>query len=255
MIQSQRERLNRRLTEFFHHELDRRYKREHLSEILELERQGILEAVPETQLSRIKEFFKRVMYPVGEERQARDRGVETVERILGSTSSLISLLPRLPGIVLRHGGRLPAIASAGLTVVSAYRLARRMEEKVLQRLEELCEAEGAACFGEEGPPDELLRRAYGSLSETDTGRMLERTEKVVRLGMDERLMKATIEIVEIVHKSREDPEEQDALEYVSSVLDEVRSLAVEYSREQVERILRLSEITEAKYFEALREEA
>ncbi|MFP4407108.1 MAG: hypothetical protein ACOC47_07590 [Alkalispirochaetaceae bacterium] len=250
-----RETLHHHLTAFFHDELDRRYRQERLREIPGLREEELLQAVPEEQLIRIKEFFKRVMYPIGEERQARDRGVETVERILGSTSSLISLLPRLPAILVRHGGRLPAIASAGLTVVSTYRLARRMEEKVLTRLEELCETEAAACFGEEGPPEELLRRAYGSLTEADTGRMLERTEKVVRLGMDERLMESTIDIVEIVQRSREDPEEQDALKYVSSVLNEVRSLAEEYSREQVERILRISEITEGEYFEALREEA
>lgn len=243
------------LTRFFHEELDRRYAREHLRQIPELAEDGLLEEVPEAQLNHIKEFFKRVMYPVGEEREARDRGVETVEQILGSTSSIVSLLPQLPRVLLRHGGRLPAIASAGLTVVSAYRLARRIEEKVLDELQELCELKDAVCESDESLPYDLLRRAYGTLSEEETDKMLERTEKVVRLGMDKRLMEATIELVEIVRESREDPEEQDALGYVRSVLREVRGLAEEYSREQVERILRLSEITEASYFDTLREEA
>lgn len=255
MNQFRRSALADMLTRFFHEELDRRYARERLEGIPEITEEGLLREVPEPQLHRIKEFFKRVMYPVGEEREARDRGVETVETMLGSTSSIVSLLPQLPRVLMRHGGRLPAIASAGLTVVAAYRLARRNEEKVLEELQELCETEDGACESEKSLPYTLLRRAYGALSKEETERMLRRTKQVVRLGMDKRLMEATIDIVEIVRESREDPEEQDALAYVGSVLREVRSLSEEYSSEQVERILRLSEITEATYFDALREEA
>jgi hypothetical protein len=254
MRETRRHQLSHALTEFFHRELDRRYARESLEGIPELRQEGVLQAVQQERIDEIKEFFKRVMYPLGEEREARDRGVETVASILSNTSSLISLLPQLPTIILRHGGRLPAIASAGLTVVTAYRLARHTEEKVLRSLEQLCEEEDACEEGEE-VPYAFLRKAYGSLSREETHRTLEQTEKVVRLGMDKRLMEATIEIVEIVRKSREDPQEEDALGYVSSVLREVRSLAERYSRDEVEEILRLSEITEDNYFGALREEA
>jgi hypothetical protein len=244
-----------RLARFFHDELDNRYRPEQLREIDELRTEGLLEAIPEEQLSRIKEFFKRVMYPVGEEREARDRGVETVEEILNSTSSLISLLPKLPGILFRHGGRLPAIASAGLTVVSTYRLARHTEEEVLRELLRLCEEKGISPAKGDEIPYSLFRRAYGTLDEKETRKILSRTEEVVRLGMDKGLMSATIEIVDLVRKTREDPEEQDALEYLLSVLQEVHDLSEEFSREEVERILRLSEITEAEYFDTLREEA
>lgn len=250
-----REKAKHRLAEFFHHELDRRYTREQLGRIDALREESLLDQVPEAQLQRIKEFFKRVMYPVGEEREARDRGVETVEEILSSTSSLISLLPKLPGFLLRHWSRLPKIASAGLTVVSAYRLARHSEERVLRELLRLCEEEGVSPAEGDEIPYSLLRRAYGTLEEQETEKMLSRTEEVVSLGMNKPLMSSTIEIVELVRETREDPEEQDALAYVLSVLQEVHDLSEEFSREEVERILRLSEITESNYFETLREEA
>lgn len=245
------EKLREELGRFFHEELDRRYSREFLRELPPLRERSLLDRVPQERIDRVKEFFKRVMYPVGPEREARDSGVETLEELLQNTSSLLSVLPQLPGILLRHGIHLPAVTGAGLHVVSSYRRARQLENKVLERLRELLAEEDVS---ETAVPEELLRKAYAVLSEEETRRMLEETEKIVRLGMDRPLMRSTIDIVHRVRESRRNPREKHALEYVLSVLDEVRGLSENYNREEVHRILEISEITEAWYFESLRAE-
>lgn len=236
---------------FFHRELERRYHRSYLANIDELRETGLLDAVPQEQIDNVKEFFKRVMYPVGPAREERDRGVETVEKLLKSTSSLISILPQIPGILLRHGLHLPAITGAGLHVVAAYQRARQLERKVLQRLLELIDEEDGSRLEVD---EDTLRRAYAVLTRDETGTMLEETERIVRLGMDESLMRSTIDIVERVRESRDSREEQDALGYVLSVLEEVRNLSDAYSRRQIQKLLHLSEIIEAHYFDRLRVE-
>ena len=244
--------LREELGHFFHRELDRRYEDSYLEQIPEVAEAGLFKTVPREQIERIKAFFKQVMYPVGSAREERDRGVETVAALLESTSSLISLLPQLPTIVLRHDIRIPAITGAGLHVVASYRRARHLEEKVLHRLQELCEEEEIDPAQDAEVPPPLFREAYGSLEERETDKMLDDIKRIVRLGMRESLISSTIDIVSRVEDSRKSREEQDALSYVRSVLEEVRGLSRAYTEAQVKEVLRLSEMTERYYFEQLR---
>lgn len=233
---------------FFHRELDRRYEEQYIEEIDDIRRQGLHEEIPRSHIEEIKDFFRRVLYPVGEERRYRDKAVETVSSIMGSAASILSLLPKMPGLLLRHGGRLPAISNAGLQVISGYSRAARLEEHVLESLVEIAEEEGISLTDGSPIPDSLYRRAYGSLDIEETKAMLEQTEQIVRLGMDRRLVAATIDIVEAVKTTRRDPDEQGALEYVDSILEEVYKLADQFSDQDVERIIRLTQIVEFHYF-------
>lgn len=239
---------------FFHRELDRRYSPEYLERIPEVRETGLLAVLDASMIEHLKGFFKRVMYPSGEHRELRDRGMETVASILGSAGSLIALLPQLPGMLVRHGARLPEVSRAALELISAYRLSNRLERKTVDVLAELCDAEGIDVEAGDEIPEHLLRRAYATLSEEDTRRMVERTETVARLGMKRQLMYSTREITRKVKETRTDPGEREALDYVISVLGEIHDLAGAYSREQIESIVHLSVATEHYYFAELRGE-
>ncbi len=241
-------RLRHELGLFFHRELDARYDPDYLQAIPEVSSRKLLDAVRPHQLDRLKRFFTHVMYPVGPRRERQDRHIETSESVLTSTSAIIHALPRLPGLVLRHGAHLSSVSRAGREVISAYRSARDMEDKVLDVLKHLCEQEGVETGGGSDIPEELLRRAYGSLDEDEIEHMIAHTEKTARLGSDRRLINATVDTVAAIRAGRSDPEEAAALEYVQSVVEDVRGISEEFSAEQIDRILELSGITERHYF-------
>ncbi len=224
-------RLREELVVFFHRELGRRYSLEYLHRIPELHQANVLDDVPEDSLEHIKEFFKRVMYPRGEDRERRDAGMETVASIVDSTSSLIALLP----------------------LISGYRLSNRLEHKTLKTLRDLCEEESIDVDAGEEIPERLFRAAYARSSEQDTQRMVKHTGHIVELGMKQGLMKAARDIAETVKETRSDPQEREALDYVISVLGEIYELARSFSKAEIRAIVRMCEITESVYFQRLRQ--
>ncbi len=243
--------LRHELGRFFHRELEARYDLGYLRRIPEVASRDLLDEIRPRQLDRLKTFFKHVMYPVGRQREHQDRHIETSESVLTSTSAIIHALPRLPGLVMRHGARLSSVSRAGRDVVSAYRWARRMEDRVLSIVTRLCErSDGEGC-DETGVPEELFRRAYGRLDDEEIEQMIAHTQRTARLGADRRLIDATVDTVAAIRSGRTDPDETEALEYVQSVVEDVRGISEEFTREQIHRILELSYLTERHYFGSL----
>lgn len=240
------------LVQFFHREVDRRYSSDYLKEVPDVRTEKIRPLVETGKIERIKEFFKRVMYPTGEQRQLRDAGMETVASIMGSASSLFGLLPRLVGVLFGHATKIPEVSAAAMELVSAYRLANTLEQRTLDALNDMCAENDVDPDAGDEIPDELIRRAYASISDHEIRKMVRRTRTIVRLGMKRDLMQATRDIAEKVELTRERADERRALEYIISVLDEVLELAPAFSKRDRETIVRLSEQVETHYFAELR---
>jgi hypothetical protein len=203
-------------------------------------------------IQRIKEFFKRVMYPAGERRELRDAGMETVASIIGSPGSLLGLLPHLAGVLVAHTTKIPEVSAAAMELVHAYRFADTLEQHILGVLEEICRENGVDPGAGEEIPDEFFRRAYASISDEDIRRMVRRTRRIVRLGMKRDLMKATRDITEKVKTTRSSADERQALGYIVSELDEILEIAPTFSAHDRETIVRISEQVETRYFAELR---
>jgi len=244
--------LRNALVEFFHREIDRRYSYEYLKDMPDVRIDEVLPLLETGKLQRIKDFFKRVMYPAGPDRELRDAGMETVASIIGSASSLLGLLPRLAGVLVAHTMKIPEISAAAMELVSAYRLANTLEQRILEMLEEICEENGVDPGAGDEIPEEFLRRAYASISDEEIRQMVRRTRTIVRLGMKQDLMKATRDITEKVMNTRASADERRALAYIVSELDEVLELAPTFSKRDREAIVRLSEHVERHYFAELR---
>ena len=244
-------RLRGEVVRFFHRELGTRYDPDYLRRIPEVTSRDLLDSVSPRHLDRLKTFFMRVMYPAGPRRERQDRHVRTSESVLTSTSAIIHALPRLPRLVFRHGAHLSSVSRAGRAVIAAYRSARDMEDKVVDVLARLCEQDAVEVDDDSVVPEDLLRRAYGSLDDADIEQMITHTERTARLGADTRLIDATIDTVAAIRAGRSDPDEAAALEYVQSVVEDVRGISEEFSAEQIEHILELSRITERHYFRNL----
>jgi hypothetical protein len=246
------EKLRNTLVEFFHREIDRRYSYEYLKEMSDVRADEVGPLLETGKLQRIKDFFKRVMYPAGKDRELRDAGMETVASIIGSASSLLGLLPRLAGVLVAHTMKIPEISAAAMELVSAYRLANALERRTLNALEEICAENGVDPGAADEIPDEFLRHAYASISDEEIRQMVRRTGTIVRLGMKQDLMKATRDITEKVMNTRASADERRALAYIVSELDEVLELAPTFSKHDRETIVRLSEHVERNYFAELR---
>ncbi len=253
--QETEDRLRHELGLFFHRQLDLRYDMAYLRDLPDVNARGLLEHVNQEHLDSVKTFFKQVMYPVGRERKHQERHMERVVAILSSASSVVSMLPGLPGIIFRHGTRLAGVSMAGLQVVSAYQNARKQERRVLTALVDICEEEyGYITVPEvDQIPDVFFRRAYASITAEDLRRTIRSTEKTVQLGSDSRLMVATIDVVEALRDRVDDPADAAALEYVRSVAEDVQSLSQQFSQHHIDRILELSRLVEHHYFDSLRE--
>jgi hypothetical protein len=244
--------LRKALVEFFHREIDRRYTYDYLEEVPDVRMEEVRPLLETGKLQRIKEFFKSVMYPAGERRELRDAGMETVASIIGSPASLLGLLPHLAGVLVAHTTRIPEISAAAMELVSAYRLANTLEQRILEALEELCAENGVDPGAGAEIPDEFFRRAYASISDEEIRRMVRRTRTIVRLGMKRDLMKATRDITEKVKTTRSSADERRALGYIVSELDEILDLAPTFSKLNRETIVRISEHVETRYFAELR---
>ncbi len=244
--------LRQALGRFFHREVDRRYDPERMEGLPEVAERGLLDGVSEEDLERVKTFFKRVMYPVGGERRHQERHMEAVTEILSSSSSVISMLPRLPGLIMRHGTRIAGVSRAGLQVITAYQRARKVEERVIDAAFELDDDDLEEAGENDDPPDELFRRAYACVEEHEIREMVRLTDKIVRLGADRRLMAATLEVVESLRDQCDDPSDAAALDYVRSVALDVQELSRQFSRGEIDQILELAGAVELHYFRRLR---
>lgn len=249
--QETEDRLRYEIGLFFHRELDVRYDTEYLRSIPEIRSRGLLDLVHEDDLSRVKSFFKRVMYPVGSERKHQDRHMERVILILNSWSSIISILPSLPALFLRYGVQMGNISVAGLQVISAYQQARKQEEEVLAALIEIRKTEYDRIDDPAEIPDQTLRRAFAAITDREIRTMIRFTEKIVRLGADEKLTAATGDIIRALRDRVDDRSEAAALDYVRLVTEEVRNLSQQFSRRRIENVLELSRIVEYHYFRNL----
>lgn len=246
------EELRDALIRFFHREIDRRYTYEYLKELPDFRTEEVRPLLEAGKIQRIKEFFKRVMYPAGERRELRDAGMETVASIIGSPTSLLGLLPHLAGVLVAHTTKVPEVSAAAMELVSAYRLANTLERRILEVLKEICAENGVDPGAGDDIPDAFFRRAYASISDDEVRKMVRRTRTIVRLGMKRDLMKATRDITEKVKTTRSSADEREALGYIVSELDEILELAPTFSRHDRETIVRISEHVETRYFAELR---
>ncbi|MFO7848613.1 MAG: hypothetical protein R6V67_01525 [Spirochaetia bacterium] len=152
--------LYQKIIRYFREELEQRYRIEHLQEIPSIDKENLLEGVSQENIDRVKDFFGEVLYPTGEERHKRDKSVEKVVAMLNNSARLMTLLPKLPGIVFKHGGALVTAGRAGSAVLSAYRFSSKIEWEAAGRLEEICGEEGVQIDDSASIPPELFRRAF-----------------------------------------------------------------------------------------------
>ncbi len=244
--------LRERVAGFFRQEVDNRYRIERLRAHDKIERKDLLEGIDEEDIDRLKGFYKRIIYPVGEERVRRDRNIEKVASIFSDFTTIPMAFSKLVGIVFRHGATLPAAAKTGMIVIKGYRLALRIENRVVETVKELRDEENIDTDDPERIPDELIRRAYTSVPEDETDRMIDRLESIVRLGVQQKILDATRDVLKAVRPTREESGEREGIDYLVGVLDEVVDLASSYQRTTINQLVRIAFLVESGYFEELR---
>jgi hypothetical protein len=236
---------------FYQAEIDRRYTLEYLRTVPAITEDGLLDTVGQNDLETFKEFFKRVLYPSGEERARRDEAVEAVTGLLNDKSRVMGLLPKAPKLLLKHGPALATARQAGLELLGGYRSASRMEDELLAEVERTAREAGYDLRDSRRIPNSVFRTAFAAIPRSIKEDVAKRVHKLSTLAIRDHVVRATRDVLSELHAAVATDDEAWALEYAMSVLDEVRELARAYDREQVKRFLRVAELLEAHYLDEM----
>lgn len=243
--------LHNRVITFFREELDRRYDLEHLQEIPSIAQEGLLEGLTQEMIDRVKTFFREVLYPEGEERHKRDKSIEQVVALLNNKARLMSLLPSLPGMVFRYGAALVSAAQAGSEVLSAYRFSSKIEDKAIENMEEICEEKGVQIDDSAPLPSDLFRLAFSRIPRNWPEEMMSHLIELTKLGMHRGTVDATKDVLSRLRKTLHSEEERQAIDHALWVLERLEEEVRHHSRAMLERLLRISELSENQYLDDL----
>ena len=247
---------------FFHQEIDARYRLAQLHEKSELQQEQVLEGITQEDLDTIKHFFRKVMYPPLDERERRDHSLRTLSGMLTDPSNLVSFFPSVPRIALKYGFLFPEAVKAGRDVLHAYHISTELEDRLVETLRERIQREGrpgdpdaAQEANESWPPlrsDEVCS-AYAALPMKKARSLVTQVRHVVEHGKRRKLMDATSDILADLKKSTANQDRIAAVDYVIQVIQEVRGLADHYGNDKIDRLLRIAQIVENDYLDALSE--
>jgi hypothetical protein len=85
----------------------------------------------------------------------------------------------------------------------------------------------------------------------DAEKMTDHLRRLTRLGMQRGTIAATQEVLSEIQKSISSKDEKEALSYALWVLDRLDAQVRAHSRELMERLLRIAELTERRYLEEI----
>lgn len=243
--------LQQKIIRFFREQLERRYRIEHLQEIPSVNRENLLEGINQEDIDRVKDFFGEVLYPTGEDRHKRDKSIEKVMAILNNSARLMMLLPKLPGIVFKHGGSLVTAGRAGSSVLSAYRFSAKIEWEAACKLEKICEEEEVQIDDSAAIPQALYRRAFSRVPREWPEKMMSHVLELTELGMHRGTVDATKDVLSAIRKTLSSKEEREAIDHALWVLERLEIEVRHHSREMMERLLKIAQLAEDYYIEEL----
>ena len=102
-----------------------------------------------------------------------------------------------------------------------------------------------------GIATETFRRAFALVPMRDAEKMMDHLRRLTRLGMQRGTIAATQEVLSEIQKSISSKDEKEALSYALWVLDRLDAQVQAHSRELMERLLRIAELTERRYLEEI----
>jgi hypothetical protein len=236
---------------FLRDEVDRRYRLEYMQQIPALTEEEFLEGITEEMVDRVKNFFRDVLYPIGEDRKRRDEHVDRVTSMLNNPGRLMELLPRVPFFILRHGSSLVTATRAGLKVISTHRLSVRIEQEVTEHLYDVCREEELEIDEQRDIPKEVFQEALTRVPKRQAEHMVDHLKKITRLAMQPTIILASKELFHEIRKSLHTEDEQEAIDYALWVMDQLEIQVRDYDKELMKRLLTIAEVTEQHYLEEL----
>lgn len=231
--------------------MEARYRMERLRENEQIQREGLLDEISAEDVRRIQLFFQHTLYPDVEERERRDESFDRLASILRNPANLISMIPALPRIMLKFGANFGKAMRTGLDVVSAYRLATRLERNMVEYLVRRFDREGLQVGEDTELSSEMFRDAYTDAPYADGRRMVGLLRSIVDAAKDGELVREARDILGEVQRSLDDPAEVEAVRYIDSVLDEVERIAEDFTDQQMDHMARIAEIVEIQYMDEM----
>jgi len=240
------------LVETFHTDLQDRYERERLESMEEITTDGLLRGISQDDIAVMRAFFRDILYPTLDEREQRDRNLDTIGRMLGNPGTVVSMLPSLPALALKHGPLIPAAIRTGRQIVQTYGLANELEDEMVENAMELCRQRGVTREDWDEIGYDVYRHAYRGVPREKSRELVRRGEEIVRAGIDRDLDTAMAQVLERLRETVSSRQQTAAIDYVLSVIGRAEGIADRFTEDELERVIRIVDVVERRYDSSMR---
>ncbi len=236
----------------YHNEIDNRY---------DIEKIGLHEEIQEANISlldqektdAIKVFFKLYLYPQSEARNDRDNAFLSLIQLLHEPTKIITLFPSMPRIMWHIGRRFPQALSVGLDSNQAFYLSLVLERDIIDRIVQK--------YGQENRKNfqvslQDFKWSYRQNPYSQAHKLYKVGTKIFSTVQDIELIKITREILFLVKEQMEKNTERYgehilAIDYGQEVLEKTVQIFKGFSKEEIEKLLRIVKILEKKYMNSI----
>lgn len=253
--------IRREVVKYFHREIHKRYRMEHLSGIPEIAKRRLLEGLTQEHIDNFEALFLSTVYPELELRETRDRSFESLVKMLKNPRKLAHIIPAIPSIMLRYATLFPYAMKVGLNSVLAFNHSMRMEDKMVENLARMAEESGRKINGTYKLDPEDYRKAYVMVPYEKARHMIGLSNSVMKAGRNMTIMDAAWNIMDevqasLIHKDKsrtaagletEHGQDIDAIEYGKAALENIRSTFKQYDSDTMRRMIEISHINELDY--------
>jgi hypothetical protein len=257
--------VRREAVKFLHAEIFGRYRIEHLATIPEIKRDNLLAGISQVDIDQLQSLFTSTIYPEVDQRSLRDKSFESMLRMLKAPYKLTAVIPTIPRIMIKYATLFPAALRVGLNTVMAYTLSNRLEDQMVGILMGIYEQRGQKITNTLVVTREDYLAAYVQVPYSEGRKMIGLSSVVMKAGRRRVLVQSTWDILNDVQsalitkdvhlkKSGALPQHEDdisAIEFGKFVLKKVLDTFGMFSEQVMERMIRISYITEMEYLDRM----
>jgi hypothetical protein len=241
------------IIEFYREEIRQRYQLERLHEIPEFE------AIPDTMLDSLREFFLGSLYPPPKERLQMDEAFDDMTQLLSSPTRLTPLIGAALGSMFRLSFHLPAIINTGLATIDAIKQTRQLETSLMAVAETMRPALDAVSGAKKSPQKyrAAMLRLISGVPEDIVRTLIDNVIRLFGALSDIKMLSGMLYLVErcvVVMESRSDvytEKDRESIKLCLEVLRGGHNLFIQLKPKDFPNILKGIERVEVTWYEGI----
>ncbi|HOO56691.1 MAG TPA: hypothetical protein PLN69_07695 [bacterium] len=257
--------VRKQIVKLLHREIKSRYEIDHLESIPEIVEQNLLSGIGYDEILKFENMFLSVVYPEIEERHNRDKSFESLIKMMKNPRALASIIPSIPMIMIKYSTRFPSALRVGLNSVIAFNLSMRLENSMVENILKISNERNIEIDESFEINFEDYKRAYVTVPFNEAKKMIGLSMSIIKAGSRQGMMNTAWCILDEVQCSLAskdnsrcecgmNPQHKDdiaAIAYGKDVLEIINSTFSDFTRDEIDRIIEISRISETDYMEKM----